>query len=71
MVVTCVLPWVLGVVCVRWWLVVVVLGWGGHFWVVVVVFMHKSKRERRGSPNFMWTVTTTCVVTVWTMWHVC
>ena len=31
----------------------------------------QKKRERRDSlPEFMWTVMTTCVVTVWTMWHV-
>ena len=28
-VVACVLPWALGVICERWWLVVVVFGWGG------------------------------------------
>ena len=44
-VVTCVLPWALGVICERWWLVVVVFGWGGRFCAVVVVFVNKSKRE--------------------------
>ena len=33
--------------------------------------VNKGKRERRGLPEFMWTVTTICVVTVWTTWHVC
>ena len=30
-VVACVLPWALGVICEQWWLVVVVFGWGGSF----------------------------------------
>ena len=32
--------------------------------------VNKGKRERRGLPEFMWTVTMICVVTVWTTWHV-
>ena len=45
-VVACVLPWVLGIICERWWLVVVVFGWGGRrFCAVVVVFVNQSKRE--------------------------
>ena len=30
----------------------------------------EQRRGGKDSPEFMWTVTTTCVVTVWTMWHV-
>ena len=33
--------------------------------------VNKGKRERRGLPEFMWTVTTICVVTVWTTWYIC
>ena len=70
-VVACVLPWALGIIYGRCWLVVVIFGWGGgRFWAVVVVFVNKCKRKRRGLPEFMWTVTMTHVVTVWTTCHV-
>ena len=51
--------WAVVAGCGRLWL-------GGRFWAVVVVFVNKSKRERRGLPELMSTVTTTHVVTVWT-----
>ena len=37
-------------------------------WPLLV--MWTKGRGRWHSPEFMWTVTTTCIVTVWTMWHV-
>ena len=32
--------------------------------------VNKGKRERRGLPEFMWTVTTICIITVWMTWHI-
>ena len=54
--------WAVVAGCGRLWL-------GGRFWAVVVVFVNKRK-ERRGLPELMSTVTTAPVITVWTMWHV-
>ena len=34
------------------------------------ILVCEQRRGGKNSPEFMWTVTTTCVVTVWTMWHV-
>ena len=49
-VVACVLPWAQGIICGPW------LSWAGgqgRFWTAVVVFVKKSKRERRGLPELM------------------
>ena len=56
--------WAVVAGCGRLWL------GGGRLCVVVVVFVNKSKRERRGLPELISTVTTARVITVWTTWHV-
>ena len=57
-VVACVPSWALGISCGRWQLVVVVLGWGGRFRAVIVVFVGGPCRHGRMTCWGMWWLVT-------------